>query len=152
MEMIGRRYRTLNITGSREVDDPTRLKRHFLLSRTANRLPTPIQDERLLVKVLPFAHGPGFARDLKFSAALTHQMATQIGPVDMQLFHCHRLPLQIRTDLSGDARFWNIRGRDAYCTDQACIQIVEHMPFVSIHPHAPAFSSMPHLSVFDTDR
>src|SRR2546429_432297 len=68
----------------------------------------------------------------------------------MEFFHCYRLPLQIYTDTSSDAGFWYIRGRDAHRTDQTHIQVVKHMPFVSVHVHTATFATMTHLGVFVT--
>lgn len=68
-----------------KVDDPTGHKGHFLLSRTPDDLSFPIQGKRLLVKSFPDPNRPGFAIDLSIIAALPHQMATQRGPIDVQL-------------------------------------------------------------------
>jgi hypothetical protein len=56
-----------------------------LFSWTANEVPFPIQDKRLLVNMFADPNRPGFAIDLQIIIALTHQMTTQIGPVDMEL-------------------------------------------------------------------
>src|SRR2546421_12671326 len=70
-----------------KVNHAARHKRHFLRSWTANELPLPIQEDKgLLVKVCALANRPGFAIHLQIVAALAYQMATQIGPIDVQLF------------------------------------------------------------------
>ena len=71
-------------------------KGHFLLSRTADDLSFPIQDKGLFVKAFAFANGPGFAIHLQVIAPLPHEMATQIGPIDVQFFQRNLLLLQIR--------------------------------------------------------
>ena len=38
-----------------------------------------------------------------------------------------------------------------HCTDQTAIQVVEHMPLVSINSHTSTLASVAHLGVFDTD-
>src|SRR5260370_948612 len=68
----------------RKVDDPTGNKGHLLFSRTTDDLPFPIQCKRLLGKAFPLTHWPGFAIHFQIVAAFPHQMATQIGSVDMQ--------------------------------------------------------------------
>src|SRR5438105_14213850 len=78
--------RTLRTGLFGKVDHTTRHKRHFLRSRTADDLPFPIQGKGLLVKVGALANRPGFAIHLQIVAAFSHQMATQIGPIDVQLF------------------------------------------------------------------
>ena len=67
-----------------EMDHSTGNKGHLLLSRASDDLPFPVQDKGLLMKLLAFADWPGFAVDLKLVAPFAHQMATQIGPVDVQ--------------------------------------------------------------------
>src|SRR6266852_2050448 len=67
-----------------KVDHPTRDKRHLLPGRTADELPLPVQHKGLLVKALPLANRPGFTRHLQVVTALPHQMATQIGSVNVQ--------------------------------------------------------------------
>src|SRR5690242_20036871 len=75
----------------RKVNNPAGLKRHFLLSRTPNHLPFPIEGQRLLGKALPLADRPRFAIDLHVIRALAHQMAAQIPSVDMEFFDLHAL-------------------------------------------------------------
>ncbi len=81
-----------------KMNDATRHKGHFLFSWTADDLPFPIQGKRLLGKALPFANRPGFTIDLQLIAALTNQVAAQIGPINVQFFQSHLLPIQICTD------------------------------------------------------
>jgi hypothetical protein len=64
-----------------KVDDPTRDKGHFLLSRTTDLLPFPAQGKRLLGKAFALTNRSGFAIHLQLVAALPHQMAAQIGPM-----------------------------------------------------------------------
>src|SRR5439155_14731309 len=78
-------------------------------------------------------------------------MATQIGPIDVQLFQSHLLPLQIRADPFGDTGFRGIGGGHAYSSDETGVQIMQHMAFVAIHPHATTFASVAHLPVFHAD-
>src|SRR6266702_7479980 len=77
-----------------EMDHRTSNKGHLLLSRTPDDLPFPVQDKGLLVKLFAFAHWPGFAVDRKLVAAFAHQMAAQIGPIDVQFLERDLLPLQ----------------------------------------------------------
>ena len=67
-----------------EMDHRTGNKGHLLLSGAADILLFPIQDKALLMKLLAFAHWPGFAVDRKLVAAFAHEVATQIGPIDVQ--------------------------------------------------------------------
>src|SRR5215472_7538763 len=134
-----------------EVDDPTGLKGHFLLSRTANRVTLPIKNTCLLVKMLALVDRPGFTIDFEFITPLPHEMTTQIAPVDVELLYTHALRLQVGADVSCHARFRHIRRCDSYRTDEIGIQITQHMAFVSIHAHAPAFAPVPHLGVFNAD-
>ncbi len=55
-----------------------------LAQSAANDLPLPVQDKSLFVKLLAFAHWPGFAVDRKLVATFAHQMAVLIGPIDVQ--------------------------------------------------------------------
>jgi len=132
------------------MDNAAGHKRHFLLSRTADDLPFPVQGKRLLVKVFPFANWPSFAIDVEVVTAFSHEMATHIAPVDVEFCETYSLRLQVSVDLFRHAGFRHIRRRDTSCPDQPCIQIVEDMPSVTIHTHAPAFSSVPHVGVFVT--
>ena len=59
-------------------------------------------------------------------------MATQIGPIDVQLFQSHLLPLQIRADPFGDTGFRSIGQGQAYGSDETAVQVVQHMAFVSV--------------------
>ena len=93
-----------------KVDDATRYKRHLLCSRTADDLPFPIQSKGLLVKVCALANRPGFTIHLQVVAALAHQMATQVGPIDVQFFQSNRLPIQIQADRFGDTGFGRMAG------------------------------------------
>lgn len=61
----------------REMDHRTGTKRHCLLSRASDDLPLPMQDKGLRMKLLPLAH----------------QVATHIGPVDVQFLSRDLLPL-----------------------------------------------------------
>jgi hypothetical protein len=61
------------------------------------------------------------------------------------------LLLQIFADSFGDTCFRDIGWRDSYCSNEAGIQVMKHMAFVSIHTHAAALPSMPHLPIFDAD-
>ncbi len=81
-----------------KVDDPTGHKGHFLLSRTANDLPFPIKGKRLLVKAFADPNWPGFAIHFQIIAALSHQMAAQIRPINVQFFQSYMLPIQICTN------------------------------------------------------
>src|SRR5215469_4197255 len=85
--------RTLGACVFGEVDNPARLERHFLLSRTPNHLPVPIEGKRLLREVFPLANRPGFAIDFHFITPLMHEMATQIAPVDVEFLDPHCLLL-----------------------------------------------------------
>jgi hypothetical protein len=77
--------------------------------------------------------------------------ATQIGPINMQFFQRDLLPLQVSTDLSSDIGLWHIRRRNADRTDEPGIQIVEHVPFVSIHADTSALPPVTHLRILDAD-
>jgi hypothetical protein len=76
--------RTLGADLFRVVDCSTRLKRHLLPSRASNEATFPIQGKRLLVKVFSLAHRLGFAIYFQLITALLHQMATQLGAIDME--------------------------------------------------------------------
>ncbi|GAC1665146.1 MAG: hypothetical protein PVS3B3_36720 [Ktedonobacteraceae bacterium] len=67
-----------------EMDHRTGNKGHLLLSRAPDTLPFPIQDKGLLTKLLVLADWPRFAVDRKLVAPFAHEVATQIGPVDVQ--------------------------------------------------------------------
>src|SRR6266567_479398 len=108
-----------------KMHDATRHKGHLLFRWTANDLSVPIEGKHLLGEVLSLAHRPGFAIDLQFSTAFPHQLAAQIGSVDMHLFQSNRLSSQIRTDGLGDAGFWDIRRSDTNGADQTRIEIME---------------------------
>src|SRR5258708_32937041 len=142
---------TLSTYLFRKMDHATRNKRHLLLGGTLDGLSFPVQVESLLVEVLAVAHLPGFAIDLQVRVSCTHQTAALIRSVDVQFFQSNLLLLQIFADRFGDTRFRGIGWRDSYCSNEAGIQIMKHMAFVSTHTHAAALPSMPHLSIFDTD-
>src|SRR5215470_15932273 len=128
-----------------EMDYTARNKGHFLLGGTLDDLSFPVQNESLLVKTVAVANWPGFAIDFQFVAALTNQMATQISPINMQFLQGSRLLSQIFADRFGDTGFRRIRRSDSYCSDEAGIQIVEHMPLVSIDAHTATFAAMTHF-------
>jgi hypothetical protein len=134
-----------------KVDHPTRHKGHFLRSRTADHLPFPIQGKGLLVKAFAFANRPSFAIHLQVVAAFPHQMAAQIGPVDVQFLQISSLSLQIRADRFSHTGFRDISWCEPHRTDETRVQVVEHMPLVSIHSHAPTFAPVAHLPIFHAD-
>src|SRR5258708_14987625 len=142
---------TLSTYLLRKMDHATRNKRHLLLGGTLDGLSFPVQVESLLVEVLAVAHLPGFAIDLQVRVSCTHQTAALIRSVDVQFFQSNLLLLQIFADRFGDTRFRDIGWRDSYCSNEAGIQIMKHMALVSIHTHAAALPSMPHLPIFDAD-
>src|SRR5258708_6048108 len=143
--------RTLGTGVFGKMNDPTRHKGHFLFSWTKDDLLFPIQGKRLLGKALAVPNRPSFAIDLQLVASLTHQMAAQIGPVDMQFFQSHVLSFQICTDGFGHTGFRDIGGGNAYRTDKARVPVVQHMPLVSLHPDTATFASMAHLRGLHTD-
>src|SRR2546427_7888914 len=53
-------------------------------SKNPDDLLFPIQGKSLFVKVFAHPNWPGFAIDFQIIGALTHQMATQIGPINVQ--------------------------------------------------------------------
>src|SRR2546425_8401361 len=134
-----------------KMNDAARPKGHFLLGRAADDLLFTIQGKSLFVKVFAHPNWPGFAIDFQIIGALTHQMATQIGPINVQFLQTSSLPLQIFADRFGDLRLWDIGWRDAHRADQTAIQIMKHMPLVSIYSHTATFASVAHLGVFHTD-
>jgi len=103
------------------------------------------------VKVFADPNRPGFAIDLQVAAAFPHQMAAQIGPIDVEFLQGDWLPIQIPADGFRHPRFGHIRRCDSHCSDETCIQVVEHMSLVSIYPHAPTFASVAHLPILDAD-
>src|ERR1700687_2462622 len=119
----------------REMDQRTSNKGHLLLSRAADDLPFPVQDKGLFVKLFAFAHWPGFAVDRKLIATFAHQMAAQIGPIDVQFLYSDLLPLQVLADRWRDTGFRSIGWSEAHSTDETGIQVVQHMAFVAIHAH-----------------
>src|SRR6266851_9560616 len=132
--------RTLGTGVFGKVDHPTRDKRHLLLGRTPDDLPLPVQHKGLLVKALPRANRPGFTIDLQLLGALTNQMTTQIGPIDVQFLERNFLPIQIRANGWGHTGFGDIGWGEAHRSDEASIQIMKHMPLVSIYPHTATFA------------
>jgi hypothetical protein len=134
-----------------KMDHATGHKGHLLSSRTLDGLPWPVQDKRLLVKVLAFANRPSFAIDLQLVAALSHPMTTQIGPINVQFLQGNSLLCQIGADGWGHTGFRGIGWGHSYGSDQAGVQIMKHVPLVSIHAHTATFASMAHLSIFDAD-
>ena len=134
-----------------KVDHPTRDKGHLLLGRTTDDLPLPVQHKGLLVKALPLANRPGFTIELQLLGALTNQMTTQIGSIDVQFLEKNLLPIQIRADRFSYSGFGHIGWGEAHRSDEACIQIMKHVPFVSIHSHTPTLAPMTHLSIFGTN-
>src|SRR5260370_38655025 len=127
------------------MHDPSWLKRHLLLVRTANALLLPIESESRLEKACAIADRPGLAVDQQVSGTLSHQRATEIGPINVQFPQLRLLRTQIRTDGLGHAGFWGISKCDADRTHQSAVQIVQHMSFVAIHPHTPALAPVPRL-------
>src|SRR5258708_13328258 len=83
----------------RKVNGTTGNKGHLLPSRALDALLFPVQNKSPFVKVFADPNRPGFAVDFQLITALTHQMATQIGSVDMKLLERNSLPLQVCTDL-----------------------------------------------------
>ena len=77
-------------------------------------------------------------------------MTTQIGSIDVQFLEKNLLPIQIRADRFSYSGFGHIGWGEAHRSDEACIQIMKHVPFVSIHSHPPTLAPMTHLSIFDT--
>src|SRR5260370_16270095 len=134
-----------------KVDHPTRDKGHLLLGRTPDDMPLPVQRKGLIVKALPRANRPSFTIDLQLVRALPNQTTTQIGPIDVPFLERNCLPLQIRADGWGHTGFGYIGWGDTHRSDEAGIQIMKHMPFVSIYPHTATFAPVTHLPIFDTD-
>src|SRR5260370_19851403 len=142
--------RTLGTGVFGKMNDPTRHKGHFLFSWTKDDLLFPIQGKRLLGKALAVPNRPSFAIDLQLVASLTHQMAAQIGPVDMQFFQSHVLSFQICTDGFGHTGFRDIGGGNAFRTDKDPVRVDELIPPVLLPPLTSTFSSTAHLAVFLT--
>src|SRR5260370_37955509 len=138
--------RALSLQGTRgtgflgKVDPPSRHKGHFLLRGALDRLPLPIQNKGLLVKLLAWPNGPGLAKHLQVLGALTNQVTTQIGPIDVQFRQTSPLPVQILANRFGDTGFRRIGSRDPHRADEAAIPVVEHMTLVSIHPPPATFA------------
>src|SRR5689334_20975380 len=86
--------RTLGTGVFGKVDHPTRHKRHLLRSRTPNDLPFPIQNKSLLREVLAAANRPSFTIHLQVTGAGMHQMAAQIGSINVEFLQENRLPIQ----------------------------------------------------------
>ena len=114
-----RSQRTLRAGFFGKVNHTAKHKGHLLACWTSDRLPLPIQGKPLLGKVLPFANRPSFAIDLQLIPPLPHQMATQIGPVDVEFFQPHLLPAQISTDGFRHTGFGCIGWRYADSSDKA---------------------------------
>jgi hypothetical protein len=143
--------RTLGTGLFGKVDHAAGNKGHLLFSRTTDELPFPIQRKGLLVKAFALANGPGEALHLQLIAALPHQMATQIGPINVQFFQRNLLPINVHADRFGDTRFRDIGGGDTHGSDETRVQIMQHMALVPIHAHTPTFAPMTHLAIFDAD-
>src|SRR5712691_3841890 len=135
----------------REMHGPTWLKGHFLLVRTADALPLPIELKGRLDKAGAVADWPGFAVNHQIIRPFMHQRATEIGSINVQFGQLRLLCGEIRLDRLGDTGFWHIGGGDTDCTHQPAVQIVQDVAFVAIHAHTAALPPMAHLGIFDAD-
>ena len=109
--------RTLGLQGTLRADifgkgdHSTGHERRLLSRRTPDDLLLPVQSKRLLGKTFGFANRLGFAIHFQIVTALTHQMATQICPIDVQFLQKDHLSIQIDADRFRHTGFRHIRWR-----------------------------------------
>ena len=99
--------RTLSARLFREMDDSTWLKRHFLLSWTADR--SSIQSPAVnacFEKCFPSRTGQALQEISRSSLRSRTRWLRKLRPVDMEFFQRHVLPLHVSADRFGDAGFW----------------------------------------------
>jgi hypothetical protein len=102
-------------------------------------------------KVFALAHRPGFAIHLQIIAARPYQMAAQKGSIDMQFRSTNIWQAEIFAHGIRHTGLWDIGWRESHRTNEARIQIMEHMALVPIHQDAATLASVAHLPIFYTD-
>src|SRR5579884_3292890 len=134
-----------------KVNYSTDLERHRDLVGTRDRLLLPVESEGGLRELPAVTHRPGLAVDRSLGQPIPNERARQVGSIDVKLPEDDLLRLEVSLDLLGGPGIGHIGASASHRSDQAPVEVTEHVALEAGEALAPALAALTHRGVLDRD-